>query len=963
MKTTLILLLFQLLLLTVMAHAQTTVLNEDFEDRDLTTNPAWKGDLDDFSFVTEQGNTLLRLDAEPDPTRTQIITESSTSTGTWEFYIRQDFNPSNFNRAFIFLMADRDDLNYLDGSSVSGYALRTGDNGSPRTFKLVRFDGGNQSVLIESETSIEEAAGYSLRVTRNAEGEWSLFVGEGREGALVKEGETITDQTYTESAWFGLLLRYSSGNTDRFYFDDFHIENAEPFKLANAEVITACEIELTFNYPVDPGTIHPSNFHVSSLGSPERTELGTSEFRVVLSYPDMIPDGEYTLQAENVMNVYGSELTGSDEIPFSFENPFYLVSAKVTSAREIELVFSDSLDPERTDPLNFEINQTLYPSHVQIDSLNVLLEFSEDLPSGELTIKLNNIESVNRWQLPSGSTISTYRFGEASAGNVVINEFMYRRASSNHSQFVELLNVTDQPMNLAGWIIETGRGSAELPPGTVLEAENYLLLLDKPDSITTDHRAMVLDRFVALRTTGDSIVLRNSEEVSIDSLSYEPEWGGNEPGVSLERRDPLAISIDPVNWESSSAESGSTPLEENSRFHADTNPPELLFATLQPEDDTVHLRFDEYISINGDPEFFLNDLPVSVTQPERLPGNELMINNAHVEPESELMVEVNRVSDFQGNRSERMQVPVAQPLEPGDVVFNEIMFDPLRDDFDQLPNQSDYLELVNRKSYAISLEGVQIHDQPDENGSVREMTPVTSQSKWIPANGFTLLYPEDRPVEFQDSQVAIFFDLDEKLSPHTLQFERTTLSLPLSGRGIYVADSTGTLIDQVHYLPDWHNPNLIDTKGISLERIDPNGNTDDPGNWGSSTLPEGGTPGAGNSLFQVPQTMQDTNTISLEPNPFSPDDDGHEDNLFISYSFDDPNFMLRVRIYDRYGRHVRTLAESHHAGFDGSMVWDGRTDGGVTGRIGIYIVHIEAVNSSTGQKRQYKEAVVLARQF
>lgn len=963
MKTPLIILLFTLLILPVAVQSQTTVLSEDFEDRDLTSNPVWKGDLDDFSFVTEQGNTLLRLDAAPDPTRTQIFTESSTSTGTWEFYIRQDFNPSNFNRAFIFLMADRDNLNYLDGSSVSGYALRTGDNDSPRTFKLVRFDGGNQTILIESETSIEEATGYSLRVTRNAEGEWSLLVGGGRDGVLMKEGETITDQTYTESAWFGLLLRYSSGNTDRFYFDDFRIENTESFRLANAEVITASEIELTFNYPVDPGTIHPSDFHVSNLGSPERTKPGTSEFKVILIYPNIIPDGEYTLQAENVLNVYGSELTESDEIPFSFENPFYLVSAEVTSNREIKLVFSDSLDPGNTNPLNFEINQTLYPAHIQLDSLHVLLEFSEDLPSGEITIELNNLVSVNSWQIPGRTTISTYRFGEASAGDVVINEFLYRRPSSDHPQFVELLNVTDQPLNLDGWILETGRGSASVPPGTVMGAEDYLLLMDQSDSITADNRALVLDGFVALRTTGDSVVLRNSEEVSIDSLSYEPAWGGNDPGVSLERKDPLAISIDPINWESSTAESGSTPLVQNSRFQPDSNPPELLFATLQPDSETVHLRFDEFISTDGDPEFFLNDIPVFVTQPEHFRGNEIMIKDTRVDSEAEFVVEVDRISDFQGNRSGRMEIPVAQPLQPGDIVFNELMYDPLRNDFDQLPNQSDYLEIVNRKPYAISLEGVYIHDQPDENGTVREMTPVTSRSKWIPAHGFTLLYPENNPVEFQDSRVAEFFDLDENLSPHALQFERTTLSLPLSGREIYLADSTGRLINHVHYQPGWHNSNLIDTKGISLERIDPNGSTDDPGNWGSSTIPEGGTPGAENSLFQMPQTMPETNTISLEPNPFSPDDDGHEDNLFISYSFEDPNYMLRIRIFDRYGRHVRSLAESHHAGFEGSLIWDGRTDNGVTGRIGIYIVHIEAVNSSTGHKKQFKEAVVLARQF
>jgi flagellar hook assembly protein FlgD len=128
-------------------------------------------------------------------------------------------------------------------------------------------------------------------------------------------------------------------------------------------------------------------------------------------------------------------------------------------------------------------------------------------------------------------------------------------------------------------------------------------------------------------------------------------------------------------------------------------------------------------------------------------------------------------------------------------------------------------------------------------------------------------------------------------------------------------------------------------------------------------VPAGGTPGLKNSLFQTPGALTEMNTLEVTPNPFSPDADGHEDRLFINYLFEDPNYMLRVRIFDRYGRHVRSLAHSLHAGFEGSLTWDGRHDDGVTGRIGIYIVHIEAFNSSTGDKKQFKKVAVLARQF
>lgn len=958
-----------ILLFPLSAFSQTTVLFDNFEDRDLTSNPVWSGGLNDFSFhqdtVNGQVNTLLRLDAAPEPTRTQLVTQSNTATGSWEFYIRQDFNPSNFNRAFIFLMADQSDLNYLDGSNVSGYALRTGDNDSPRRFRLVRFDGGNQTKLIESDTVIEEGKGYSVRITRNENGVWRLYIAEGYNSTPIIAGDPFTDTTYTESSYFGILMRYSSGNINNFYFDDFRIQNSATFSLTSAKVVSAANIETQFSYPVNKATLQTSDFNLTSLGNPVHVETGRYPNRVLLTYPNMIPDGDYTLVVNNLENIYGGALDQPSEAEFTFTNPFFPASAEITSDRTAELYFSRHLNRETTIPSDFTVNQNLNPSIIRIDSSWVELQFNSALPSGEITISLQNIESKNGWRLQEGTSVSTYRFGEASRGDIVINEFLYRRASADNFQFVELFNTTTLPYDLGGWSLVTDRGSAELPAGLVLEPSGYLLLTDKPPGASAGGYAYDLQGFTPLRTTGDAIILRNPESAAIDSLTYAPEWGGNEPGVSLERKDPHAISVDPANWESSSAQTGSTPLQENSRFEPDVLAPVLQFATLLPPENTLLMRFNEFINPELLPDITLNGHSVSIMGINGRKGHELIVDAAGNEPVpgQEILLEIRSVADYQGNISGRLTQPVAQPAAPGDIVFNEIMFDPIDDDFDQLPNQSDYLELVNRQPYALSLEGMVLHDQPDENGGVREMIPLSSQSKWIPADGFAVIYPETEPVETDSSRMGRFFGLTEAVEPHALQIERSTLSLPLSGRKIYLADSLGSEIDMLNYSAGWHNPNLIDTKGIALERINPDGETTDKTNWGSSTVPAGGTPGKMNSLYQTPHATVDPQSISLGPNPFSPDGDGREDRLFISYSFDDPNYMLRVRIFDRHGRHIRALADSHHAGFEGALAWDGRTDGGVTGRIGIYIVHVEAFNSSTGAKKQYKEIAVLARQF
>lgn len=952
------------ILQTSQAIAQVTVMHETFDDRDLSANPVWTGDLDDFSFAEEYGNTLLRLDTEPDPSRTQITTLSTTHTGSWEFYFRQDFSPSNLNRAFIFLMADRNDLNYLDGSNVNGYAVRTGDNQSPRRLKLVRFDNGNQTVLSESETELEEGAGYRVKIIRTEDGTWRMLMSEGYESEPMEDAPSVTDLTHTESTYFGLLMRYSAGNVNNFYFDDFIISSFEPFKLQNAEVAKAREVSLLFNYPLDPNSVSANSVYFDGLPQPVMGEAGPADMQARFVFENVIPDGEYSVEVANIRSEFGDELTGPSQMGFSFENPFYVIESEITDERTIRIEFSEPIDSASFAPSNFITSNSLQPAFIHHEAPGIIeLEYSSELPSGAVTVQFQNIKSVNSWEIIDGTEITSYRFDEATEGGLAINEILYRRAEANAPQFVEIFNNTERAFNLSGWRLETGRGWAVLPHGAVITGSNYMVLTDDETFAARDDRIIYLAGFQPMRTTGDAVLLRNTNGAVIDSLYYFPEWGGSRAGVSLERKDPRALSIDPVNWAESNAETGSTPLEENSRYKPDISPPDLEFAAYLPGENKVMARFNEFVKILPETAFYVDGNRVHPLGAGHQPGPELYFDFDGFSANRDYVLEIEQISDYQDNISDRLMLPVSRPVEPGGLVFNEIMYDPLQDDYNGLPNQTEYIEIYNTRNYAISLEGIYIHDRPNDRGEVSKIEPASSKSVWIPAKGYALLQAENDHQEFLQSGNARFFGLPEELAAHALRFARASLSLPMAGREVYLADSLGQVIDMVDYSPGWHNPNLIDKKGISLERINPSGDTNDSANWGSNTMAVGGTPGSENSIFQIPAGATSADNISLEPNPFSPHGDGHEDNLFINYSFDEPDFMLRVRIFDRYGRLVRNLADSHPAGFEGALIWDGRMDNGVTGRIGIYIVHIEAVNSMSGKRKQFKETVVLARQF
>lgn len=1219
-------------------NAQTIVVEEDFEDQDLTQNPEWTGDLNDFTFVQENGNTLLRLDTDPEPSRSQIRTLSSTTVGSWQFFYRPEFNASNTNRAFFFLMADREDLNYLDGSNVNGYAVRTGENGDPKLFRLIRFSNGNMTEIAQvSGVEIVQGQGYQIKVTRSDEGEWEMFVNEGY-GSDPEEGESSgvqVDNTHTSSTHFGIFTRYTTANTQAFYFDNIIIESTEDFIATGAEVSGAASVDVTFNFPVDEGSLPGALFEIDGgVGTPE-TALLEDQFTVRLTYADPIAEGDYTMSITGVESTFGAVIEPGFEIPFSFVNPFVIESTEVPDNQTIEITFSEAVDESSLSPLsNFIINGTLQPQNATLPQPETIrLQFAESFPSGAIEIELNNIVSESGFSIPDGTQFTAFLFDEADPGDIVMNEFFYRvpiewrtsqfdrpryielynnsdkvinlrnwtfnnqvfaggsnlaiepdelvvitrgepvfidrfgdrgyfeadnfptlplttesqivlrdpdgvtsdslyyvastwggngvalerrdvdtpahfrenwgespnpllgtpgepnevepdtdapvweslsflsstefllvfnervdeaaatdpgtytispsvgidqvihdvnevrlllnedlinnqvyevtiegisdifgntidqqtrsvqylefadpdpqelvineilfrRLTSDSHQFIEIYNRTDENFNLSGWTLSDATGSATIPQGTALAANDYIVFTGHADFASTSDKIIRVPGFRSYNTTtSDAVILRDQDGVTIDSLTYQPSWAGNEPGVSLERKDPGAISIDRANWAPSTAEGGSTPAAENSVLEIDTTPPEITFANLF-HPDSVEVRFTEFVNLGqavpktasstNNTGFFINGLEVDLLKYNPLQANRIVLDGSGLQTGEELGLVIENFEDFQGNVNSGGETEVAQPVSPGDLVFNEIMFNPLADAHDGIPDQTEYLEIVNRRPYAISMEGIFIHDRPDENNQVTSIVPVSTTAKWIPANGYFLLYPENTTTVFSESKMAVFFDLDPDLEPHTFRFSRTTLSLPNAGRQVYLADSTNTTIDMVEYSANWHNPNLIDTRGISLERINPDAESNDPSNWGSSTRPEGGTPLATNSIFQVPSQLPDQTGIVLEPNPFSPDGDGFEDNLFINYKFDEPDYLLRVRIYDRYGRLVRTLAESHQAGFEGSLTWDGRTDSGQRNRIGIYIVYVEAYNSATGRNRNFRETVVLARQF
>jgi flagellar hook assembly protein FlgD len=156
----------------------------------------------------------------------------------------------------------------------------------------------------------------------------------------------------------------------------------------------------------------------------------------------------------------------------------------------------------------------------------------------------------------------------------------------------------------------------------------------------------------------------------------------------------------------------------------------------------------------------------------------------------------------------------------------------------------------------------------------------------------------------------------------------------------------------------WHNADVVDKTGRSLEKINPLLPSHVARSWTTCTKTLGGTPGNSNSVFTL-SPVKDTK-ISVGPNPFSPDGDGREDFAIIRYEVPLTVATLRARIYDSAGRRIRTLANNEQTGAAGEVVWDGFDDERRRARVGVYIVLVEALDSAGGIVETAKAVVVVA---
>lgn len=586
------------------------------------------------------------------------------------------------------------------------------------------------------------------------------------------------------------------------------------------------------------------------------------------------------------------------------------------------------------------------------------LLFSEAFQDGEaLTLLVHGISDI------SGNTADThsisFNYYVPKPFDIIINEIMADpepRVSLPEAEYIEILNNTHFNIQLEGWQLWIGSDKSIFPEVTI-PANDFIVLCRKGEEQSFNQYDNVIGLFTSyIKNRGDLIVLKNTQNKSISFVNYKDTWYGNsvksEGGWSLERIDPNNPCGGINNWEASTAYEGGTPGMMNSvyKHNPDITPP-VVERIAPVNDSSLRLFLSETVDSTTLSKSFhsiITPNPGTIQKAELEPPqfNTLLLSFLNpFSPDVYYSLEIvsTGLSDCVGNmlESEREFVfMLPEPPDSFDVVINEVLFNPE-------PGCFDFVELYNRSGKAIDLKDLRIASRDDETYEI-------TSSDHIVTTHFQFL-----PGEY----VAITTDKEALLACYDVPYpdrviETNTLPSLNNDMGrIVIHDKHLLVIDEFAYFENMHFSLLDDNKGVSLERIHYDNPTNDISNWHSSSYSNGwATPGYENAQFNSAEAVEQT--ISLDYEVFSPDNDGYRDVLAIRYQMNESGYVGTVDVFDVSGRKIRNLLRNELLSKKGVMYWDGLTNEQTRARLGVYIILFKAFHENGDVKKIKKVCVV-----
>ena len=541
--------------------------------------------------------------------------------------------------------------------------------------------------------------------------------------------------------------------------------------------------------------------------------------------------------------------------------------------------------------------------------------------------------------------------------SVVISEVMYKPdpvVGLPDVEYVELFNRSDGAVCMEGWNLKVGR-TLKAIPSVELPARSCLLLAAKADTaLLSGYGRVVALPSLSLNNTSQSLSLTNSVGQVLFTFTYRHEWqeaSKRTGGWSLEMSDTAFPCVESGNWRSSADLSGGTPGRIPERRPLS---PEASFPVLKRAANIDSQDVQLFFSGKLHPEHVWN--PAAY----RVDGVEPVERVLELSPDwTSVRVRLRHPILYGEIHDMRAAAPLCdcgfRPLEPAsarfgrseladslDMVINEVMFHPK-------DGGVPFVEIYNRSEKILDLKELRLSTYRSD-GVLDTGKRVTDGGWQLFPGGYICMSKDAKTVCSQYPCVA----------ENMLEMSAFPTYAQSGGRVVLL--ERGIVLDDFAYSEKMHYPLLADVAGVSLERVNPDLETQNEAHWCSAASLAGyGTPGAANSCYSSwkPEPGEE---IQLESTIFSPDGDGYADRLTIRYSFHEPSLRGSVWIFSMDGVPVRRLLNNGLLASEGTLVWDGVTDNGMYAPSGAYMLLFEYW-SLDGKVKRFRKAVTIAHRW
>jgi hypothetical protein len=633
--------------------------------------------------------------------------------------------------------------------------------------------------------------------------------------------------------------------------------------------------------------------------------------------------------------------------------PPKIVSAEAIFSNQIDVLFDQAIETvSAQNILNYSISPFIGIALAVVDNQNpelVHLSLSSPLKNGQSYV-LTSMNSTDYSGNIAGNQTVTVSFMTAEIpilGDVIITEFMADPSPSiglPEVEFIEIYNRSSKYFNLQGWKIGDNSSDGTLNKKWLSPGE-YAILCSTASS-TECPNSIGVTNFPSLNNAGDDIVLKFNNGVIIDKITYSDSWYKDdlkkEGGYSIERINLVLPCSNASNWMASNAISGGTPTLINSTNNnvQDTVKP-IITNLLTSKSNRLDLYFNEGMdssslansTISFSPPISFQKVLISSFFPSQISFDfsENLIGS------KEYSILLNSVSDCSMNTTSLIgKFALAELPKKGDIVVNEILFDPLS-------GGSDFIELFNNSSKFIDLKDCILANY--EKGVPANYKSITTHFNL--KSGEYVVITADSSSQKQNYSFAT--------SGRFIQQELPNYNIDSSS---VVLMCNQEIIDKVSYSKEWQFTLIDDVKGKSLERIDSKGVSSISSNWHTAAESVNfATPGRINSQDYKADSKGD---FDYTNKTISPNNDGFEDILQVNYAFLLSGMVGTFSIYDAEGRLVKLVLNNELLATSGSFYWDGITNTQTKANIGTYIGVFEAFDSNGGNVFTKTKAFVVA---